>query len=342
MIQFLATANLIVGVQSLFLATHFLFKTKGTKVLNRLMALVTFCLTLILINTYLNIGESNIESDVLQDFANNCMWFVGPALFTYVNYERITINRNYLLKHFLVYPIPLFIDLFFIWPTYQNIIPFVGFTQIGIYLIFAIQTCMKYYNERKSFFSWVLPAISSFAILVLINFFIILFGRLGWVTFPSEILQGLTLVLFIPIYFISYKEMGGETNFGLKQKKYQSTPLSHDKLKLYLKQIEAAMRDQKLFRNKDLDLSKLSSELGIPSKYVSQAINQLKEKSFTDYLAYYRIEEAKLNLVDPTKRHFSIAGIAEESGFSSVSRFNHLFKQSTSLTPSEYQKTGSK
>ena len=98
------------------------------------------------------------------------------------------------------------------------------------------------------------------------------------------------------------------------------------------------MTENQHYLNPNLTLQQFAKHLNIPSKYVSQTINQNLNISFSEFLLSFRLEEVKKNLLDPKKQHLTINGIAEESGFSSPSRFNHLFKQKTGLTPSQYQK----
>jgi len=44
-------------------------------------------------------------------------------------------------------------------------------------------------------------------------------------------------------------------------------------------------------------------------------------------------------MADPSFDHFTILGLAQESGFKSKSTFNAVFKKMTGMTPSQYKKT---
>ena len=66
-------------------------------------------------------------------------------------------------------------------------------------------------------------------------------------------------------------------------------------------------------------------------------MNQLN-KSFYDCINQYRVEEAKLLLIDPSKSAHKIASIAFDAGFNSISTFNDVFKKITGQTPSQYRK----
>ncbi|MFQ9243912.1 MAG: helix-turn-helix domain-containing protein [Lachnospiraceae bacterium] len=56
--------------------------------------------------------------------------------------------------------------------------------------------------------------------------------------------------------------------------------------------------------------------------------------TFCDYLCYRRIKAAELLL---SRQELSITEVALQSGFSSISTFNRIFKQQKKCTPSEYR-----
>ena len=132
--------------------------------------------------------------------------------------------------------------------------------------------------------------------------------------------------------------MNSKNDFGLQSKKYKTTPLKQDQTKRYLTKIIDALEKDKSYRDVNLTLASFSKQLDIPSKYISQTINDAIGLSFPALINQYRIEDAKKALVDPTNRDYTILGIASDSGFKSGSRFNTLFKKHTGLTPSIYRK----
>ncbi len=338
MLKFLSIINLIVAVQALFLFLHFILKSKGTKVLNRLLALLCLCFTLILINTYISLNNFEARSILLQDIANNVMWFIGPSLYLYVIYNLKKPSKKVILLHLLPYLFPSIVDIFFNWQAFDTIIPIMGFTQMSIYLFLSLQFCFKNYKAEQQFYSWVLPSIIAFTLLVALNFCLTILRNFGIDVLPNTILQSFTSLLAIPIFYIAYKEMNSANTYGIQPKKYKTTPLSNEKSKDYLLRIKTAMDEEKLYRDTTLKLSRFAEKISIPSKYVSQVINQNLNLSFSDYLIQLRLEDAKKNLNNPSKQHLTIFGIAQESGFTSSSRFNYLFKKHTGLTPSQFQK----
>ncbi|MEL7124489.1 MAG: helix-turn-helix domain-containing protein, partial [Bacteroidota bacterium] len=52
----------------------------------------------------------------------------------------------------------------------------------------------------------------------------------------------------------------------------------------------------------------------------------------------YRIDEAKKRLTDESYQQYTIAGIAYDCGFNSISTFNTTFKAMTKQTPTQFRK----
>ena len=330
--------NLIIAVQAIFLCFHFIIKSKGIIVLNRLLALLSFCFALIALNTYSDLNGFIFQYSLLQDFANNVMWFIGPSMYLYVIYYTEKPNSNFILKNTLPFLLPATIDIIFNWQWFSKIIPFVAFTQMGIYLFLAIKYCMTNYSKAKQFYNWILPSIIIFVVLVFFNFSLTVLRVIGIEIFPNQVSQSFTSLLVIPIFFLAYKEMNATNDFGIIPKKYKTSYLSNEKSKEYLARVEFAMQEEKFYLKNNATLQTFSQYINIPSKYISQTINQNLQVSFSDYLLKFRLDEVKRNLIDPKNKHLTIHGIAQESGFKSSSRFSYLFKKSTGLTPKEFQK----
>jgi AraC-like DNA-binding protein len=69
------------------------------------------------------------------------------------------------------------------------------------------------------------------------------------------------------------------------------------------------------------------------------AINSCSGYNFKEYINKYRILHAKEMLSDPKFSALSIAAIAYDCGFNSLSSFNSAFKKITGKTPSSFKKS---
>lgn len=95
---------------------------------------------------------------------------------------------------------------------------------------------------------------------------------------------------------------------------------------------------QEIF-DESFNIARLAELIGAKPNYVSQAINQQEEWSFSSLLAHYRIHEACRRMNDTANYgSYTIEGIAQSVGYSSRSHFVKLFKKQTGLTPSDYMK----
>ncbi|HEX6225412.1 MAG TPA: helix-turn-helix domain-containing protein [Chryseolinea sp.] len=103
-----------------------------------------------------------------------------------------------------------------------------------------------------------------------------------------------------------------------------------------MSKLKQAFEDGKLYLDPDVNLKKVSSYTGLPSKTISLMLNQYHESNFNDFVNRYRIEEVKRRLIDTSNNHFTISGIALESGFNSQATFQRAFKSTVGVTPREY------
>ncbi len=340
MLKVLSIISLIVAAQAFFLCIHFFFKKKATRILNRILSFLCFAFALLTFNTYLSLSKTIVGNSFIQDIANNVMWFVGPCLYLYTIYKDKIPNKKVIVLNLMPYVIPAIIDIFFNWNWFSQNIVIVAFIQMCTYLFLSITYVVSNYSKSSEYYNWILPSLAAFTILVVVNFSLRVLGMNGIELLSNPARQSFTTLFVVPIFFLAYKEMNSTNDFGIQPKKYKTTPISKEKSEAYLSTIKSALEDKKMYLDTSLKLSSFASETGIPSKYISQLINQNLNLSFTEYITQLRIEDAKSRLKDPKKQHLTISGIAEESGFASSSRFNHLFKKHTGLTPTQYQKQG--
>jgi AraC-like DNA-binding protein len=98
------------------------------------------------------------------------------------------------------------------------------------------------------------------------------------------------------------------------------------------------MKEGLAFKDPSLSIVTLASKLGVTQHRLRTLINQnLGYKNFSEFVNAYRIEDVKSVLTDREKEHLPILTIALDGGFNSLSSFNRAFKNSESMTPSEYR-----
>jgi AraC-like DNA-binding protein len=119
--------------------------------------------------------------------------------------------------------------------------------------------------------------------------------------------------------------------------KYKTTGLSPDEADSILSRLNDCLSKQEPYLDPEITLEKLSSIIDVPKHHLSQVINQKMGKNFNDLINEKRVEKARILLKDTEMDKFTIAAIAFEAGFNSLSSFNDVFKKYTGKTPSKFK-----
>ena len=149
-----------------------------------------------------------------------------------------------------------------------------------------------------------------------------------------------SFILYLSIFtiYIKTKKDKTESNENPRKIKYANKKIPGAEAISLLSRIEELMTKEKLYTDSTLNLTKLSNKLNIRPHTLSQLLNDNLEKSFSQFINEYRIEEAKRMLLD--NEHLKIQAIAELCGFNSNSTFYTAFKKVTGTTPAEFVKQG--
>ena len=97
----------------------------------------------------------------------------------------------------------------------------------------------------------------------------------------------------------------------------------------------ALMDEEQPWLEPELTLTELAKRLRITPGLLSKVINSGCGQNFNDFVNAYRVREAQRLLADPRFAHYSLVGVALESGFNSRSTFNRVFKRMVGQAPSE-------
>lgn len=97
----------------------------------------------------------------------------------------------------------------------------------------------------------------------------------------------------------------------------------------------ALMDEEQPWLEPELNLSELAYRLRTNPALLSRTINTGCGQNFNDFVNSYRVAEARRKLADPRFAHYSLVGVALESGFNSKSTFNRVFKKLAGQAPGE-------
>jgi len=120
--------------------------------------------------------------------------------------------------------------------------------------------------------------------------------------------------------------------------RYRNSALAGEDAERTVEGLDSLMRTESPYRDPSLSLAALAARLSVTTHHLSQSLNQHRGTTLTDYLSVWRVDEAKRQLLDPSRDNVTIDAIAESSGFGSRSAFYTAFRRLTGVTPSEWRR----
>lgn len=135
----------------------------------------------------------------------------------------------------------------------------------------------------------------------------------------------------------SFEKLVERYQLDLKQVNPNSLDKNSEDVKLF-NQIKEYMESERPFLDSGFKTETLCTKFDISYTKLKELLNEhLNEQSFSNYVNSYRVNYAKVILADPEKNHYSIEGIALESGFGTRQSFYKVFEQQTGLKPNYFR-----
>lgn len=97
-------------------------------------------------------------------------------------------------------------------------------------------------------------------------------------------------------------------------------------------QIEARLREP------DLSVNDITGAEGLSARYI-QRLFEGQDRSFSDYVRHRRLEQCRLDLVNPQHADRSIAEIGFRWGFADPAHFSRVFSAAYGISPRDYRKS---
>lgn len=235
------------------------------------------------------------------------------------------------------------------WGKFRNFQLYACFFQTTVYLVLCFQLLSNYKKNRKDF-----PVIDQreinwwllFSILMGLLVVVVLVVKVTFVRDLGDhiIASFLTLIIYIATFFelTNISRPHGRSQESLPVEgpaRNAVSGLKEEKKDEIQARLKILMEEKHLYRDSLISLSRVAKQAGEPPYVVSQVINERMGASFFEWIAKYRVEEAKKLLTDPSEKMLTIEQVAEEVGYNSKSAFNKVFKKFTGKTPSEYKST---
>lgn len=303
-------------------------------------------LGLLLLSLSIRIGKSvfynfnpQLSKTYLQIGLSAC-FLIGPLLYFYV--RSILQNLNYSFAKYSLVLLVVNISVFgILFPYKENPALWRGIIYYFINIEWLIFIVLSIYESRQIFKKLVKNRnqISYYETWILS----VIIGVLAiWLSYTlakytSYISGSLAFSFSFYISFLLLYYVKNKTLISSNNKEKYINKIDENVVKEIQEQINTLFETRKIYTNPELTLSILAKELNIRPQLLSQFINDNLNKSFTQFINEYRIDEAKRLLKESTQ--FKIDAVGFESGFNSTSTFYSSFKKITGTTPSNYQKS---
>jgi len=148
-----------------------------------------------------------------------------------------------------------------------------------------------------------------------------------------EYVEFILLFMFFGFAVLNFVET---QNFASLTPEEKNEKFPHHEDQKSLSILQNLLKEEQPYLQSNFPLRELSNMCGLPPRYVSYLINHYHQKNYKEFINEYRIshflEKAKSEEINSK----TLLGLALESGFSSKSTFNLVFKNSTGKSPSEY------
>lgn len=349
-------AGIIAGFLSIFMALYF-YQTRKEKIGNQsfFAGLLVVFAVLILCSLFLSSGI-NRQLFLLSHIGNQSIFLVGPLVYFYINSYSKTrnINRKVMALHalpFVVATVYLSIKLYFIplpitCRSNHIMLGSIAFAHSFVYF-FLSGMDIKNAEENKSDdvikiesqnLKWLRYIVyGSFSVLLIKMMFFIVWDVSGFYQGCNELVNLYFLTSFFLVNIFTYVLLLKPQLFQ-QVKKYKHSVLQHSEKEKYKSELLSILEKEKIYRNPLITLDLLSKKLSIPSRYLSQIINETLDVSYYELINRYRIQDCIQQLTDSDNSKKTILEIAYDAGFNSKSTFNTHFVKFTGVTPKEYRK----
>ncbi len=163
--------------------------------------------------------------------------------------------------------------------------------------------------------------------------------------FFIEIFTIVISIIYLVYYSLRHTKMFDGLNSNDLQididikSKYKNDLIPENELDLNYELLLNLIETKQLYLNPDLNIERLSRNVGLSARLISQTINRKAQTNFSDFINNYRVKYAIFCLQNKKYSKHTISEIMYLSGFNSASTFFNCFKKATGLTPKDFRKT---
>jgi len=203
-------------------------------------------------------------------------------------------------------------------------------------------------NPKQTDVSWLYSTIIFFTLIMVVT---TLNGLLAQTPFAKYFLLAFNLVILAVLvfvvrvlmralrqsHFLSFAERTDISDGSAVPSKTNTDTKDKSEKERIVQTLLLFMESRKPYLEPELTLDQLASQLSLKPRALSQAINEIRQQTFFDFINHFRIDEATRLLTNPKDKKITILEVLYQVGFNSKSSFNTLFKKYTGLTPTEFR-----
>lgn len=273
---------------------------------------------------------------------NVVTYYIFGGLFFLV-YTWYIIKKNYSIEkviHIYLIIAPLY-NIFFLFHFFHFSIAnflWVIFLPLGAYIFFAKREIIYY-----SIYSIIYVILLSIIFSLYINNNQLISNDLEnnkIIISDTILIISCILIMFLAVYYNDkirdLRILSKIEKTGIDVSKLLYSDKEIQKLEEIFMQLENAMTSEKLYKDSNFNISKMSVHININSGYISKSIRYKEFANFNSYLNKYRIDYAKELMQNIDYQKLTLLYVYSESGFANQVTFNRVFKQIEGITPTEY------
>ena len=359
--------RIVITFLCLLFAVFLLSCKRGSIRSNRILGVFMLTYTLINCSDFVWIYNIYQHYPHLYNFAVSFQFLLPPLMLLYTlsvvkeNFRIIRVHLLHLLPFMVIAVIYFFLyqvydsesklrlmnngfreSSFFNWVYPSESIQQLCYLLVSVFMVFYYPVKNKYlqFKPEKHLLrtlKFLLMGILCLTVVEIIKNEIHIQKSLHYIFKAIEILVYLVMISTLLIRGLLYPEMFFSKAGNGNGTKYNRSPLTSEHKIHYLQKIRSYMVEVRPYLSSSVNLTDFAREISIPSRYISQVLNEELGMSFYDFMNKYRIDKAGELLINPDYNNNSIIDVAWECGFNSKSVFNAAFKKFTGMTPSEFR-----
>ncbi|MDQ6472489.1 helix-turn-helix domain-containing protein [Flavobacterium sp. LHD-80] len=322
------------------LSLYFAINAKNKKFTNYFLSLLLLVLSIRIVKSVFFYFNPHLSNIFIQIGLSACV-LIGPFLFLYLKSVMENEKPNWKIHVIPSLVVITIIGYFYpyvehreIWSRWiVNAIYFQWFIYIALSLKYLRPIILKLKRKERlqKMDFWLLSIYLGVAFIWLAYSFAL---------YTSYIVGALsfTFILYLIVLLLIFRK-SSESTFFHEKEKYKNKEIDKKMLD-EIGQKLSILIEKEMFLNSNFTLEGAANELKITKHLLSQYVNEILGKSFSNLIKEYRIEKAKKLL--ETEKNYKIESLGYDCGFSSKSSFFTAFKKITGLTPAEYQKSSLK